>query len=310
SRAPAARACSSGRARHPVLPAAPARRPPGRTPLCDRNHARTAPAALRAPDGYARAVGQPGPGIQSRGGGARVRGRAHRSLGRGGRAVGRWPSLHTHLSGAGGLGRARAARGQPRHRIQAHVRPATGHLPPPTRPPPLPDPAAAVAADAGRRRNLESFRMAWPLLRVLGVCYRWFGMRAVAAWVVLAVGGCLYTDDINQRPIVRGIAYDPAPTRSDRPFDVTIDPLDLDGDSIQVSWSLTDPQGMATPGREARVHVSPHSQPGNWNLDGEAVDEPGASTPFHAVILVPNLAPHIDRITVNPPPGSGNYALL
>ncbi|HJZ88359.1 MAG TPA: hypothetical protein VKN99_24460, partial [Polyangia bacterium] len=107
-----------------------------------------------------------------------------------------------------------------------------------------------------------------------------------------------------------GIAYDPAPTRSDRPFDVTIDAIDLDGDSIQVSWSLTDPQGMATPGREARVHVSPHSQPGNWNLDGEAVDEPGASTPFHAVILVPNLAPHIDRITVNPPPGSGNYALL
>src|SRR5262249_3356939 len=174
----------------------------------------------------------------------------------------------------------------------------------------LPDPDAAVAADAGRRRNLESFRMARPLLRGLGVGYRWFGMRAVAAWVVLAVGGCLYTDDINQRPIVRGIAYDPAPTRSDRPFDVTIDAIDLDGDSIQVSWSLTDPQGMATPGREARVHVSPHSQPGNWNLDGEAVDEPGASTPFHAVILVPNLAPHIDRITVNPPPGSGNYALL
>src|SRR5262249_11010632 len=154
------------------------------------------------------------------------------------------------------------------------------------------------------RRKAQWFSMARPLLPGFMVCYGWAAMRALLAlFVCQLAAGCLYTDEINQPPQVH-LRFQ-VPPRSDRPFQISVDSFDPDGDQVDLNWSVQSPAGIPpqanSTGANALVQVEPHG-PGDYGVAVVARDVPGgAITSVSVAIPVPNMAPRIKSIAAAPP---------
>src|SRR5215475_4299004 len=90
--------------------------------------------------------------------------------------------------------------------------------------------------------------MAPSLLRGFCVCYRGTRMRRFSLLAALAVGGCLYTDPVNQRPVIDQMAASPQPMRYDKLVTVVFDVYDPDGDDFTVDANVLEVQEFQTHG--------------------------------------------------------------
>src|SRR5215831_12225651 len=102
--------------------------------------------------------------------------------------------------------------------------------------------------------------MAPSLLRGFCVCYRGTRMRRFGLLAALAASGCLYTDPINQRPVIDQMAASPQPTRYDQQVRVTFDAYDPDGDDFSVDAKVRELNEFQTRGFE--VDFMPFNGPG------------------------------------------------
>jgi hypothetical protein len=139
--------------------------------------------------------------------------------------------------------------------------------------------------------------------------------RSTLAALAVAIGtGCVYTDPINQRPVVSRVLSEAELTRWDEPVTVDIEAYDPDGDTMTVGYTLTEmPDGLSMAG-ESRTFTFMPSGPGEYRIVATATDSYGASGSLDARLTVPNQTPSILDITTLADPdnleGDGRYQLL
>src|SRR5262245_31442850 len=133
--------------------------------------------------------------------------------------------------------------------------------------------------------------MAPSLLRGFGVCYRGTRMRRFSLLAALAASGCLYTDPVNQRPVIDQMAAS-QPTRYDQQVTVTFNAYDPDGDDFSVDIQVPGSREFQTRGYE--VIFLPFNGPGQYHVIVSATDSLGASSGEREIIVdVPNMTPKI-----------------
>src|SRR5215471_8235557 len=134
--------------------------------------------------------------------------------------------------------------------------------------------------------------MAPSLLRGFCVCYRGTRMRRFGLLAALAASGCLYTDPVNQRPVIDQMAALPQPTRYDQLVKVTFNAYDPDGDDFSVDIQVPGSREFQTRGDE--VDFMPFNGPGQYHVIVSATDSLGASSGDRQLIVdVPNMTPKI-----------------
>ena len=115
-------------------------------------------------------------------------------------------------------------------------------------------------------------------------------MVRVAAVAALVGMGCVYTDPINQKPVIESMQVSPAPTRYKTPVRVIYDAYDPDGDDFVVSASVT---GAVAVAGTYQLSFTPDA-PGTYDVVVSATDSWGAGSGDHHILVdVPNMTPQV-----------------
>src|SRR5262245_28209901 len=151
--------------------------------------------------------------------------------------------------------------------------------------------------------------MAFALLRSLGVWYFGDGMRQFGALAALLLSGCVYTDPVNQRPVIDQMQVAPPPTRFDKDVVVTYDVYDPDGDDFDVHADVMEVSAFMAGRYQLRFRPT---GPGSYHVKVSATDSLGADSGERQIIVeVPNMAPQVGPppFTADEAPTSGQYPL-
>src|SRR5262249_23208694 len=151
--------------------------------------------------------------------------------------------------------------------------------------------------------------MASALLRCLGVWYFGDGMRQFVALAALLVSGCVYTDPVNQRPVIDQMQASPQPTRFDRDVTVTYDVYDPDGDDFDVHAHVVEVPAIIAGRFQMQFHPT---GPGRYTVVVSATDSLGADSGERQIIVdVPNMVPKVGTppFSADEMPIRGQYPL-
>jgi hypothetical protein len=136
-------------------------------------------------------------------------------------------------------------------------------------------------------------------------------MRRFSLLAALAASGCLYTDPINQRPVIDQMAASPQPTRYDQDVTVAFDVYDPDGDDFSVNARVLEvPLVVAG---QYDLQFMPSNGPGQYTVVVSATDSLGASSGERRIVIdVPNMTPKVtppDRLGADAAPVADVYPL-
>jgi len=106
--------------------------------------------------------------------------------------------------------------------------------------------------------------------------------------------GCVYTDGINQKPIVRDIAPIETLTRWDKRVHLSVDAFDPDGDPFTLNFAF---DGSLQRDGERDISFVP-TGPGEYVITAIATDDSGASSSLERRIVVPDMTPQIGALIV------------
>lgn len=115
-------------------------------------------------------------------------------------------------------------------------------------------------------------------------------MVRVAVLAALMGVGCVYTDPINQRPVIESMQVQTPPTRYNARVTVTYDAYDPDGDDFVVNAQVA---GTAAVTGYYQLSFTPDA-PGTYDVVISATDSWGASSGEHHILVdVPNGTPQV-----------------
>jgi hypothetical protein len=131
-------------------------------------------------------------------------------------------------------------------------------------------------------------------------------MVRVAAAAALVAMGCVYTDPINQKPVIDSMQVQQAPTRYKAPVTVTFDAYDPDGDDFVVNASVS---GAAAVTAYYQLSFTPDA-PGTYDVVISATDSWGADSGEHHILVdVPNMKPQVGKVELTADAASVNTNL-